>query len=169
MSRIDFYHLQKQNLEDVLPKLLEKAYSSGAHINVKVGTEARVDFLNSLLWTYNDESFLPHGSKKDGAAELQPIWLSSDDDNPNNAAMLFLTDDAAPAEGDTEKYTRIFNIFDGNNPEALQTRANCGKVYVNQAPSCIIGSRTMTAGGPKKLNRCNILYKYRKKNLLTAK
>ncbi len=120
MSRIDFYHLQKQNLEDVLPKLLEKAYSSGAHINVKVGTEARVDFLNSLLWTYNDESFLPHGSKKDGAAELQPIWLSSDDDNPNNAAMLFLTDDAAPAEGDTEKYTRIFNIFDGNNPEALQ-------------------------------------------------
>lgn len=120
MSRIDFYHLQKQNLEDVLPKLLEKAYSSGAHINVKVGTEARVDFFNSLLWTYNDESFLPHGSKKDGAAELQPIWLSSDDDNPNNAAMLFLTDDAAPAEGDTEKYTRIFNIFDGNNPEALQ-------------------------------------------------
>ena len=27
--RVDFYHLQKQVLEDVLPKLLEKAYASG--------------------------------------------------------------------------------------------------------------------------------------------
>lgn len=127
MSRVDFYHLQKQSLEEVLPKLLEKAYSSGSNIKVKVGTEARVDFLNSLLWTYNDESFLPHGSKKDGAAELQPIWLSASDDNPNNAAMLFLTDDAMPAEGDTEQYTRIFNIFDGNNPDALQNARNLWK------------------------------------------
>ena len=26
MSRVDFYHLQNQTLENVLPKLLEKAY-----------------------------------------------------------------------------------------------------------------------------------------------
>ena len=127
MSRVDFYHLQKQSLEEVLPKLLEKAYSSGSKIKVKIGTEARVDFLNSLLWTYNDESFLPHGSKKDGAAELQPIWLSDGDDNPNGATMLFLTDDAMPVEGDTENYARIFNIFDGNNPEALQNARNLWK------------------------------------------
>lgn len=127
MSRVDFYHLQKQSLEEVLPKLLEKAYASGNKIKVKIGTESRVDFLNSLLWTYNDESFLPHGSKKDGAAELQPIWLSAADDNPNDAAMLFLTDDAMPADGDTEQYARIFNIFDGNNPTALQNARNLWK------------------------------------------
>ena len=127
MSRVDFYHLQKQSLEEVLPKLLEKAYASGNKIKVKIGTESRVDFLNSLLWTYNDESFLPHGSKKDGAAELQPIWLSAGDDNPNGATMLFLTDDAMPVEGDTENYARIFNIFDGNNPEALQNARNLWK------------------------------------------
>ena len=127
MSRVDFYHLPKHSLAAVLPQLLDKAYSSGAHIKVKVGTETRVDFLNSLLWTYNDESFLPHGSKKDGAAELQPIWLSADDDNPNGATMLFLTDDAMPVEGDTENYARIFNIFDGNNPEALQNARNLWK------------------------------------------
>ena len=127
MSRVDFYHLQKQSLEEVLPKLLEKAYASGNKIKVKIGTESRVDFLNSLLWTYNDESFLPHGSKKDGAAELQPIWLSAGDDNPNGATMLFLTDDAMPVEGDTENYARIFNIFDGNNPEALQDARNLWK------------------------------------------
>ena len=66
MSRVDFYHLQNQRLEDVLPKLLEKAYGTGKKIVVKIGNEERVEFLNSLLWTYNDTSFLPHGS---------PAWL----------------------------------------------------------------------------------------------
>lgn len=128
MSRVDFYHLQKQTLEDVLPKLLEKAYSSGNKIKVKIGTESRVDFLNSALWTYNDESFLPHGCKKDGFAELQPIWLSSEDDNPNGATMLFLADGAVPADNDGEIYTRIFNIFDGNNPQAVQQARDLWKI-----------------------------------------
>ena len=77
MSRVDFYHLQSQTLENVLPKLLEKAYETGKSVLVRVGNEERVEFLNALLWTYNDQSFLPHGSKKDGNAELQPtipIW-----------------------------------------------------------------------------------------------
>ena len=119
MSRIDFYHLQKQNLEEVLPKLLEKAYASGKKIKVKIGNELRVEFLNALLWTYNDESFLPHGSKKDGNAEMQPIWLSTDDDNLNDAQLLFLTDGAQPPET-IENFERIFNIFDGNNTEAFE-------------------------------------------------
>ena len=32
MNRIDFYHLQKQTLEQVLPKLVEKAYATGNKI-----------------------------------------------------------------------------------------------------------------------------------------
>ena len=52
MSRVDFYHLQSQTLENVLPKLLEKAYETGKSVLVRVGNEERVEFLNALLWTY---------------------------------------------------------------------------------------------------------------------
>ena len=69
MSRVDFYHLQNQKLEDVLPKLLEKAYSIHKNAVVRVGNAERIEFLNSLLWTYDEQSFLPHGSKKDGMPE----------------------------------------------------------------------------------------------------
>ncbi len=120
MGRIDFYHLQSQTLENVLPKLLEKAYSLGKNIKIKVGNEMRVEFLNSLLWTYNDESFLPHGSKKDGFGEYQPVWLSADDDNPNAACLLFLVDGAKADNSVIDKFERVFNIFDGNNPEAVE-------------------------------------------------
>ena len=74
MSRVDFYHLQNKRLEDVLPKLLEKVYAINKRAVVRIGNSERVDFLNSLLWTYEEQSFLPHGSKKDGMSEMQPIW-----------------------------------------------------------------------------------------------
>lgn len=120
MSRVDFYHLQKQTLEQVLPKLLEKAYGTAAHILIKVGNEERVEFLNAHLWTFDDTSFIPHGSKKDGFADQQPIWLTAGDDNPNEATMLFLVDGASSALSEIEKFERVFNIFDGNSPAALE-------------------------------------------------
>lgn len=48
MSRVDFYHLQNQTLENVLPKLLEKAYETGKKVKIKVGNEERVEFINTF-------------------------------------------------------------------------------------------------------------------------
>ncbi len=120
MSRVDFYHLQHHKLEDVLPKLLEKAYATGKKIVVRVGNEERVEFLNSLLWTYDEQSFLPHGSKKDGSAEIQPIWLTHENDIPNDALFLFLVDGADANIEEFSKFERVFNIFDGNSPQSLE-------------------------------------------------
>ena len=119
MSRVDFYHLQNKRLEDVLPKLLEKVYAINKRAVVRIGNSERVDFLNSLLWTYEEQSFLPHGSKKDGMSEMQPIWLTSENDNPNEAEFLFLADGAEATVEEVQKYERIFNIFDGNSAESL--------------------------------------------------
>lgn len=131
MTRVDFYHLQQKTLDEVLPKLLQKAYSTGKRIKVKIGTEERVEFINSLLWTYNDESFLPHGSKKDGFANQQPIWLSADIENPNAALFLFLVDGAEENAETLTQYERVFNIFDGNSAEAVQQARRLWKEYKN--------------------------------------
>ena len=119
MAQVDFYHLQKQSLENVLPKLLEKAYATGKPIKVKVGNEERVEFINSALWSYDEQSFLPHGSKKDGFGEDQPIWISAGDDTPNQAVFLFLVDGAAVSLDMLSQYERVFNIFDGNSETAV--------------------------------------------------
>lgn len=119
MTRIDFYHLQRTPLEQVLPKLCEKAYATGKHVKILVGTSERVEFINSLLWTYSEESFLPHGSKKDGFAEDQPIFISANDENENKAEMLILTDGAQIDIEKLNAYERILNIFDGNDETAL--------------------------------------------------
>ncbi len=119
MTRVDFYHLQKAPLEQVLPKLCEKAYATGKHIKILLGNDERVEFVNSLLWTYAEDSFLPHGSKKDGFIENQPIFISADENNANNAQLLILADGAMPSLEILSQYDRILNIFDGNDEIAL--------------------------------------------------
>lgn len=119
MTRFDFYHLQRAPLEQVLPKLCEKAYATGKRIKIMLGTDERVEFINSLLWTYNDESFLPHGSRKDGFIEEQPIFISASENNENNAALLILADGAQPDVQILSSYERVLNIFDGNDETAL--------------------------------------------------
>jgi len=117
MTEVRFYHLTRKSLEQVLPEFLEKTLERDMRAVVKTGSLERAEALTQLLWTYNPHNFLPHGNAKDGNADLQPIWLTAEDENPNNAAFLFLTDGATSAlVGD---YARVCDIFDGTDHEAL--------------------------------------------------
>ncbi|MEO1106238.1 MAG: DNA polymerase III subunit chi, partial [Pseudomonadota bacterium] len=96
MSEVLFYHLEHQTLDDVLPLLLEKTLARGWRAVVEVSDESVRDHLDRHLWTYRDESFLPHAKQGDGPAERQPVWLTIGPDNPNGAAVCFLADRAVP-------------------------------------------------------------------------
>lgn len=117
MTEIGFYHLTRSPLERALPRLLEKAHASGARVVVMAGSDERVEALDQVLWTYDPASFLPHGAARDGDAAEQPIWLTADDENPNQAAILVLTDGATSAHvGD---FARCLEMFDGNDEAAV--------------------------------------------------
>ena len=118
MTEVSFYHLQRSPLERALPKLLERTLAADKRAVVKARSSERVEALNGLLWTYDQGAWLPHGSAKDGSAEDQPVWLTTEDEVPNGATFLFLTDGA-----DTDRlgdFERCFDLFDGNDPEAVQ-------------------------------------------------
>jgi len=117
MTEIRFYHLTRKTLEQALPELLEKTLERGLKAVVMTGSVERAEALTQYLWTYNPNGFLPHGNAKDGNAEMQPVWITPDDERPNNADYLFLTDGAASKR--LGEYVRVCDIFDGGDPEAV--------------------------------------------------
>ena len=118
MTEIGFYHLLSTPLERALPRLLERARSQGHRIVLRAASAERVEHLNALLWTYDDASFLPHGSTRDGNAAEQPIWLTHGPENPNGATILFLVDGVEAA--DVAEFARCIDMFDGNDPAAVE-------------------------------------------------
>jgi len=127
MTEIRFYHLTRTSLEAALPKLLEKTLARDWRALVLAGSEDRVEALAAHLWTYDDRSFLPHGTRKDGYPELQPIWLSTSDENVNGANVLFLTDGTESAAVD--RFEVVAELFDGHDGEAVQRARRHWKAY----------------------------------------
>ena len=118
MTEILFYHLQQHPLERVLPALIEKSLERGWRVVVQAASEERVEALDAHLWTFRDDSFLPHGTWREVEAPEQPVLLTVDDNNPNDAAVRFLVD-GAPVPADAGGYQRIVLLIDGNDPEAV--------------------------------------------------
>ena len=76
MTEVLFYHLHRQPLERVLPTLLERSLERGWRVVVQAASEERVEALDAHLWTYRDDSFLPHGTAREAEAREQPILLT---------------------------------------------------------------------------------------------
>src|SRR5215467_2757842 len=119
MTEVLFYHLQRQPIERALPTLLEKSLARGWRVVVQTTSEERLEALDAHLWTFRDDSFLPHGTAREAQASEQPILLTVNDDNPNGAAARFLLD-GAPLPEDFASYERIVLLFDGDDPDAVE-------------------------------------------------
>ncbi|MGA7998170.1 MAG: DNA polymerase III subunit chi [Bradyrhizobium sp.] len=124
MTEVLFYHLQNMSLESVLPPLLEKSLERGWRVVVQSTSQERADALDAHLWTYRDDSFLPHAiwrasdASRAGDAQDQPIVLAVEEGNPNGAHVRFLIDNAAlPA--DSHAYERMVLVFNGDDTDAL--------------------------------------------------
>ena len=117
MTEVWFYHLEQTPLERALPELLEKTLARGWRALVRTGDLARLEPLDETLWTYRDESFLPHGRADGPEPERQPVLLTTELENPNGAHALFLIDDAEP--GELESFARCVLMFDGRSEAEL--------------------------------------------------
>ncbi len=115
---IFFYHLQRQPLAAVLPQLVEKSLERGWRVAIQATSEERIAALDDHLWTYADDSFVPHARDQDPDAEREPVVLTLASSNPNSADIRFLIDNAALPD-DAAAYLRIVLLFDGNDEDAL--------------------------------------------------
>ena len=112
---VGFYHLTQQPLDAVLPRLLEKAYAAGHRILVHCANGEQLKQLDEHLWTYEDASFLPHGS--DDKA-LQPVLLTTSQDERANQPDLL----AALAGLDLDRigdFPRVLYLFEESDAQAL--------------------------------------------------
>jgi DNA polymerase III subunit chi len=115
-----FYHLQRTTLERAVGPLLEKCLERGWRVLAVSPDVTRRATLDEALWTFDDQSFLPHGqSEAEGLDPAdQPILISSAADNLNQASVALLMDGVdLPVDAD---YERCMVMFDDGDSKARQ-------------------------------------------------
>ncbi|RAU23013.1 DNA polymerase III subunit chi [Paramagnetospirillum kuznetsovii] len=148
MTQIGFYHLTRLSLDQALPKLLDKALAAGHRAVVLAGSAERVDDLNERLWTFEPESWIPHGAARDGDPALQPIWLTDRDENPNEATILVMCDGARSEA--VEGFARCLDLFDGNDPDAVQAARERWKDWKAAGHELVYYQQTERGGWEEK-------------------
>lgn len=147
MTDIQFYHLTSTPIERALPRLLEKAMSGGFRVLVRAGSEEKSELLNRTLWTFNPDSFLPHGSAADPFPEQQPIYLTAGEEIPNQPNLVVAAHGASIEQ--PERFERILDLFDGQDVQAVEAARIRWAQYKQQGHS--IGyNRQTPAGGWEK-------------------
>ena len=148
MTDISFYHLLHQPLTSALPKLLEKVQAAGLKAVIKVGSTERMQELDATLWTYHKASFLPHGSQKSKFPEQQPLYFTTEDENPAKATILVLVD--SMESPDIDNYDRCLEMFDGTDQEAVTKARSRWKSYKEADHELTYWQQTEQGGWGKK-------------------
>ena len=117
MAEIGFYHLTRTDVFAALPALLGRTLAAGERALVVCPDETMLKALDERLWTCASPDWLPHGTAKTPHPEWQPIFIATQaEDNPAGAAFLFRLSGAG---GDAAGFKRVFDLFDGNDEEAV--------------------------------------------------
>lgn len=148
MTEIRFYHLQHQTQSQVLSVILSKALDRGHRIIVKMRDDAEVMQFNDYLWAFSADSFLPHGSAKDGNNKVQPVFITAVDENPSNADVLILCQGAKSDQ--QANFTLCCEMLDGHDQQAISDARVRWKEYKEQEFDVTYWQQSDAGGWEKK-------------------
>ena len=119
MPRIDFYVLpdQRDNGRALLAcRLADKAYNLGHTVYLLTASEAQAAVLDDLLWTFRQDSFIPHERYPLAGEESSPVLIGATLPAEVNRQVLINYTDGLP-EG-FERFERVVELVD-SQPEVL--------------------------------------------------
>lgn len=150
---VRFYHLLSSGIDQALPALVAKAYQGGNKIFIRTRDERHAEQICDVLWTFRADSFLPHGTKKDGKADQQPIWIGPEEGNPNNADILIVLGGQEFNGGDEQssgQYKMLCDMFDGRMDDDVTAARSRWKTYKEAGYDLTYWQQTPQGGWDKK-------------------
>tara|TARA_R110000868_G_scaffold190862_1_gene434819 strand:- start:122146 stop:122571 length:426 start_codon:yes stop_codon:yes gene_type:complete len=108
------------SVDATLPSLLHKVLQSGKNVVVKCSNSDRMERLDDSLWSFSPVSFMPHGTEDDDFEDKHPIYLTTGDENPNNADILILLSGATSE--DFSSYARVLDMFEASDVQKTNAR-----------------------------------------------
>ena len=115
MTQIIFYSTAPLQVEKTLFALLEKSLEKGNKSLLLFKDKEKCLSINEQLWTYKQNSFLPHISEDDEIYDDidVPVYLSTKNENPFKAELLFSIDGFLP--DNIDHFERVIIIIDVND------------------------------------------------------
>jgi len=126
MQKVDFYILEgnKQRAMLFVCELAQKYFQEQKPIYIYADSQNTAELLDNLLWTYRDDSFLPHGIDEENTS--LPIRIGYDDIATHHQGLLINLHPDIPSQ--FQQFNHIIEIV-FSDPLVQQLARNRYKQY----------------------------------------
>jgi DNA polymerase-3 subunit chi len=126
VTQVDFYVLQSEDADTRLRtacRVAEKAFAQRQHVLLRAGSVAEAARLDEMLWTFSQNSFVPHRLLTDPlpAAPVERVLIAAGDVPEDLPCEVMINLDAAVPEA-FSRYLRVAEIVDGEPTRRNQAR-----------------------------------------------
>jgi DNA polymerase-3 subunit chi len=122
VTRVDFYIVEGDDDRlGIACRLAQKAYDAGQKVHVHTGDAAQTQRLDDLLWTFRQQSFVPHARAGTPEADGSPVVIDHGDAPDAPYQLLFnLAADVPPF---FSRFERVIEVIGRDPDEVRQGRA----------------------------------------------
>jgi len=140
-TRVDFYLLASEQPDKrwlFACRLLEKAYLKGHRIYVHCNNQYDAELIDELLWTFRDDSFIPHNLQGEGPEPPPPVQIGfSKEPRGYNDILLNMAHEIPTFYS---KFKRVMELVVNNETDKELSRSHY-KVYKSQG--CELNTHTI--------------------------
>lgn len=123
MPKVDFYILPTEDEKKIyhfVCQLAEKAYQQNHRIYFHLQNKQQAEQLDEILWTWQDDSFLPHNLIGEGPRPAPPIQIGYEKIPPTERDILINLSQYLPNE--YGQFARILEVIPQNETAQAAAR-----------------------------------------------
>ncbi len=109
--RVDFYLTDTPEPGSIwllACRIIEKAYARGHRVFIHCNHQKDAEYLDELLWTYKDDSFIPHNLQGEGPEPPPPVQIGFDKEPRGFSDILINLSDSIPTYA--SRFNRVIEL-----------------------------------------------------------
>ena len=121
--RVDFYLLEENEPDDIwltTCRLIEKIYLRNHRVFILCDNQKDAETLDELLWTFRDDSFIPHNLQGEGPEPPPPVQIGYNDKPQSHRDILINLSSSIPAF--YNQFRRVLEVVGNDEKEKELSR-----------------------------------------------
>ena len=112
LEKVYFYNSSQRDIIADISWLTEKLYKERNRIVVYCKDQETVELINTFLWSYKEDMFIPHSVEKNEQSIIDPVLITTEVDQNHNYNVLLAINGVLINEKDWLNFATVYYFFD---------------------------------------------------------
>jgi len=136
LEKAFFYNSSHRDVVKDIAWLTENIFKKNNRIVIFCTDQETAEVVDDFIWSYRDDSFIPHSIKKHRETSLDPILVTTDLDGGYEHNVLLALNGVLIKEKDWQRFAKIYYFFDDQDSGEKENARSMWKSFSSLDVNC---------------------------------